>query len=132
MGTVFPLFLVGTSPDCQEFSNMMVNGLANSSASSLKTYKCISSGPMDLCTFRFLKLLKPNLPLQWVVLYSTSRFVFCDLAVWLEYLPVKSEAKVIDYLSLHHILSSSQFVHRNLYTNIMKGHSSKFQNPVQN
>ncbi|GAB0190261.1 mitochondrial enolase superfamily member 1 [Grus japonensis] len=46
---------VGTLPYCQDFSNMMESGLATSSASSLKTRGCISSGPLDLCTFRFLR-----------------------------------------------------------------------------
>ncbi|GAB0209091.1 hypothetical protein GRJ2_003374800 [Grus japonensis] len=51
MGVMFPLFQsAGTSPDCQDFSNMMESGLATSSAISLKTRRCISSGPMNLCT----------------------------------------------------------------------------------
>ncbi|KAK4829762.1 hypothetical protein QYF61_006486 [Mycteria americana] len=43
---------VGTSLDCHNFSNMMDSGLAISSDSSLRPHGCISSGPMDLGTFR--------------------------------------------------------------------------------
>ena len=46
---------LGTSPDCHNLSNMVESGLATLSASSLRTRGCISSGPMDLCTFRFLR-----------------------------------------------------------------------------
>ncbi|KAF4794471.1 hypothetical protein TURU_101855 [Turdus rufiventris] len=46
---------VATSSDCHNFSNMMDSGLATSSTSSLRTHGFISSGPMDLCSFRFLK-----------------------------------------------------------------------------
>ncbi|KAK4811014.1 hypothetical protein QYF61_015718 [Mycteria americana] len=65
---------VGTSPDCHNFSNMMDSGLATSSTSSLRTRGCISSGPMDLCTFRALShctlpsrsLKKPKFALLYV------------------------------------------------------------------
>lgn len=45
----------GTSPDCQDFSNIMESGVAAASANSLRTLGCILSGPRDLCTFWFLK-----------------------------------------------------------------------------
>ncbi|KAK4807049.1 hypothetical protein QYF61_018390 [Mycteria americana] len=37
-----------TSPDCHDFSNIMESGLAATSANSLRTLGCISSGPIDL------------------------------------------------------------------------------------
>ena len=56
MGVIFPLFQsVGTSPDCHDLWNMMDSGLATSSTSSLRIHGWISSGPIDLCTFMFLK-----------------------------------------------------------------------------
>ena len=55
MGTIFPFFQsLGTLPGCRDLSNAMESGLATPSASSLRTVGCISSGPTDLCMFRFL------------------------------------------------------------------------------
>lgn len=57
----------------------MDGGLATSSTSSFRTCGCISSCPVDLCTFR-LDGLKPDLLLQWMVLHSPSPpFGFCNL-----------------------------------------------------
>jgi len=53
-GGMFPYFQSpGTSPDCLDLSNMMERVLAMTSASTLRTLGCISSGPVDLCMFRF-------------------------------------------------------------------------------
>lgn len=53
---MFPLFQsTGTSPNCCSFSNMEDSGLETSSSSSLRTHRCISSGPISLCTFRLLR-----------------------------------------------------------------------------
>ena len=53
---MFPFFQsLWTSSDCHEFSNIMESGLATTLANSLRTLRRISSGPMDLCMFRFLR-----------------------------------------------------------------------------
>ncbi|KAK4810922.1 hypothetical protein QYF61_013330 [Mycteria americana] len=59
----------GTSPNCHDFSNIMESGLATTSANSLRTLGCMSSGPIDLCP-------------------STRE-------VWEERVPVKTEAKML-------------------------------------
>lgn len=46
---------VDTSLDFHDFSNIMDGGLATSSASSLRIFGCISSCPVDSCTFRFCR-----------------------------------------------------------------------------
>jgi len=54
MGKMFPIFQsTGTLPDYHDLSNIMESGLATTSANSLRTLGCISSGPTDLSTFRF-------------------------------------------------------------------------------
>lgn len=56
LGTVFPLFQSeGTMLDCCDISDMMDSGVVPYSASCHRTHGCMSSGPTDLCTFRFLK-----------------------------------------------------------------------------
>jgi len=45
----------GTLPDCHEFSNIIESGLAIKSDNSLRTVGYISSGPIDLWIFRFLR-----------------------------------------------------------------------------
>ena len=56
MAAVLPFFQSpGTSPECRDFSNIMEGGLETTSATSLRTLGCISSGPMDWCMFRFLR-----------------------------------------------------------------------------
>lgn len=44
--SLFPVTV--TSPDCQDFSNIMENALATPSTNSLRTLRCISWGPMSL------------------------------------------------------------------------------------
>ena len=47
-GSMFPFFpSTGTLSDSYDFSNMMENGSATTSASSLRTLGCMSSGPKD-------------------------------------------------------------------------------------
>lgn len=54
VGILCPLFQsLGTSLACLNCSDRMENGLATSSVSFLRICGCISSGSMDLCTFRF-------------------------------------------------------------------------------
>jgi len=61
MGTMFPFsHSPGTSPDSHDLSNIMESGLGTASASSLRTPGCISSGPTDLCMFRFLRWFGEN------------------------------------------------------------------------
>jgi len=82
MGVMLPLLQsVGSSPDHHELSNMMESGLATSSASSLRTHGCISSGPMDLCTFKFLRKSQNwSSPLVGSSSFSQSlAFAFCNL-----------------------------------------------------
>lgn len=65
MGVKFPFFRsLGPSPDCHGFWSMMESSLATTSASSLRTLGCISSGPSAG--------LKPDLLLQRVGLHSSS------------------------------------------------------------
>ena len=45
----------GTLPDCPNLSNTMESGLAMTSGNSHRTLECISSGPIDLCTLRYLR-----------------------------------------------------------------------------
>lgn len=46
---------LATSPDYYNFLNIMDCDLTTSSTSSIRTHGCILSGPMDLCTSRFLR-----------------------------------------------------------------------------
>jgi len=56
MDAMFPFFQSpGTSSDCYDFSNIVKSGLASTSANSLRTLGCISSGPIGLGMFCFLK-----------------------------------------------------------------------------
>ena len=94
---MFPFFQsTGTSLECHDFSDMMDSGLATSS--TLRTHGCTSSGPMDLCTFRYLRW-------SWTWCSSTvAGFSFSQSLplpsatweVWLEHLPVKTEAKSVN------------------------------------
>ena len=55
MGATFLLFgLLGTSPAYHCFSNVRDSGLATSYSGSLRTCRCTSPSPMDLCSFQFL------------------------------------------------------------------------------
>ncbi|KAK4832883.1 hypothetical protein QYF61_026433 [Mycteria americana] len=54
----------GTSPDCNDFSNIMESGLATTSASSLRTLGCISSGPIDLFELQLRLGLPDPIPTQ--------------------------------------------------------------------
>ena len=45
----------GTSPSCNDLSKMMERDLTMTSNSSMSTLGCFPSGPMDLCTFNWLK-----------------------------------------------------------------------------
>ena len=93
---MFPFFQsLGTSSDCHDFSNIMESGLATTSPSSLRTLGCISSGPMDFCTFGFCRRSR-----TWSSL--TARGILpswspsCQSSTregWGERLPVKTEAK---------------------------------------
>lgn len=66
VGAMFLLFQRAvTSPDCHSFSSRMNSVLASSSARSCR---CISAGPTDLCTFRFLNLI-----------FSYNGWFFCIL-----------------------------------------------------
>lgn len=71
MRVMFPLFpLLGTSLHCDDFSNMTDSALVTLSASSFRTYGCISSGALDLCNLRFLKVV-----LKLIFSYSGLFFV---------------------------------------------------------
>ena len=53
---MFPFFQsLGTLPDSYDFSNMMESGSAPTSTFSFRTLGWISSGPMDLSTFSFMR-----------------------------------------------------------------------------
>jgi len=70
---MFPFFQsLGTSPDCHDLWNIMESGLAMTSANSLRTLGCISSGPTDLrmCS-GCLGDPERGLPLQWEGLYPS-------------------------------------------------------------
>ena len=107
MGVMFPLFQsVGTSLDCNDFSNMMDSGLATSSASWLGTRGCTSSGRMDLCTCRFLRWSQtrssPYSGLCFIL--PVPAFAICDLGGVAGALAGEDWGKkVTKYLSLLHI-----------------------------
>lgn len=86
---------VAASPDSHNFLSITDSGLAISSASSLRTCRWILSGPMDLCTSKFLK---------WSQTWSSpavggssfSQFLPLPSAnwmMWLKHLLVNTEAK---------------------------------------
>lgn len=84
----------------------MNDGLATSSASSLRTNGCISSGPMDLCTSRFLRCSQTWLsPTAGSSFSQSLPLLSVTCAVWLELLLVKMEAKkLLSILGLFHVL----------------------------
>lgn len=56
MGVIFPFSQsLGIFHDCHDFSDMMENGLANTSANIRKTLGYLSWGSMDLCMFMLLR-----------------------------------------------------------------------------
>uniref|UniRef100_A0A8V5FK89 Ankyrin repeat domain 26 n=1 Tax=Melopsittacus undulatus TaxID=13146 RepID=A0A8V5FK89_MELUD len=77
-----PFQSVGASPDYHCDSHMTGNVLATSSAGSLRTCRLISSGPMNLCNFRFLRCssFSQSLPL-----------LSATCVVWLEHLQGRSK-----------------------------------------
>lgn len=96
MGTVFLFFQSpGASPDCHHCSSITKSSLAATSASFFRSQGCISFGPIDLCTFRFLRWLPaPGILLQWERVFFpipsllVHRFKACE-----ERYPVRTEAK---------------------------------------
>lgn len=108
MGVIFPFLpSLRPSPACRDFSNVMDSGLATTSASYFRIHEFISSGPMDLCTFRFL-----NWSQTWSspTVGGSSFFQSLTLpsvaqSMRMELLTVRTEAKkkVFKYLSLLHI-----------------------------
>jgi len=59
MSAMLPFFqLPGTSSDCHDFLSVIEKDMATKSANSLRTLGCISSGPIDLGIFRFLRWLQ--------------------------------------------------------------------------
>jgi len=96
MGVKLPLLQsVGTSPDRHDLSKMMESGLASASAMSLRTRVCISSGPLDLYTFRFLRQSQTwSSPTAGGSSFSQSLTLpSVSWVVWLEHLLLKTEAK---------------------------------------
>ena len=92
----------------------MDSGLASSSTSSLRTHRCTSSVPMDLCTFRFHRWSWTlSSPTEGSSSFSQSLpSSSVTWVVWLEHLPVKTEVKkVVEYLSLLHIPRGNQVSH---------------------
>jgi len=84
MEVMLPLLQsVGNFPDYHDLSNMMESVLATSSiqTSSLRTRGCISSGPTDLCTFRFLRQFQtcssPTVGAFFIL--PVRAFAFCNL-----------------------------------------------------
>ena len=74
----------------------MKSGLVTPSPNSLRTLGCISSGPIDLCVFRFRRWSQtwPSLTVGGTLLPQS---LSCDPStqeVWRERLPVKTEAKI--------------------------------------
>lgn len=102
----FPFFQsVGSSPAYHSFSNMVDSGLGTSAASSLRTCSWISSGPVDLRTFRFLGWSQTK---SSPVVGSSSFSQSLPLppgthAVQLEHLLVKAEAKTLSSISVFSI-----------------------------
>lgn len=76
---VLTFLSVGTSTDCDYFSNLMEDGLSASSSSSLSTHISIFSDLTDLYTFRVFS--------QFLLLHSVT------WVVWSESLPKKTEGK---------------------------------------
>lgn len=94
---MFPHFWPeGTSPDCQDFSNTMDSGLTTSPVSSLRIRGGISSGPRDLCIFRFLRWSQIRSTVHSSSFSQSLLLPFCALGA-------VAEAQVIGYLSLLHI-----------------------------
>lgn len=80
---------------------------STSSSSSLRTRRCILSGPTDICTFRFLKQSQTYTLLQWMVIHSPTPCLYLLQFIWLEILWKKTKAKkAIKYLRLLHVLGS--------------------------
>lgn len=94
MGVTFPLQpVMGTSLDYHDLPNMMDNGIVTSSALSLRTHRHISSGPMDLWNFQFLRWSQTR-PSPTAGGSSFSSPFLCPLQLeWLEHLLVKTKAK---------------------------------------
>lgn len=90
-GVIFPLFQsVGTSSDCYSFSSVMDTGLATSSASSLRIHGCISSGPMGLYIFRFLRMWSQIWYSDtWVSLYIFQPFIHSQMVALLCFVALK-------------------------------------------
>lgn len=91
---MFPLFQsVASQVACHNFSSMMVSSLTTSPASSLWTCGCITSGPMDLCSFKCLWR-------SWI--YSGWYFIL------LVHFAVKTDAKLLS-ISTYSMLLVSLF-----------------------
>jgi len=75
----------------------MASGLAMTSANDLRTSGCISSGPIDLCIFRFLRWSRTS---SSFIVGGTlpPQSLPCDPStkeVWEKRLPVKTEAATL-------------------------------------
>lgn len=82
MWVILPLFqAVRISQHFHNFPKRVNSDLVTSSDSSLRTNRCISAGPMDLCAFTFLRgAWEPHLVLQQMALHSPNP---CFCLLWL-------------------------------------------------
>jgi len=104
MGSMFSFFQsLGISTDSHDFSNIMKCDLATTSALSLRTLGRISSGPMDLHTFSFIRLSLAcsTVKVGWNPVLSPTASGSGSWQIWGALPSVKTEAK--------HLLSTLAF-----------------------
>lgn len=100
-GLCFPFFSHWELPQMTMTSQWMESGLVTSSDSTLRTYGCILSVPMDLCTFTFLGWSQASFPIAGGPLFCQS-LLFSSLVTWvecLEHFLVKIVKNIIEHIS---------------------------------
>lgn len=104
-GLCFPFSSHWELPQMAMTSYCMESGLATSYDSSLGTHRCISSVPMHLCTFSFLRWSQAYCPMAGAPSFCQSLLLF-PFITWvecLEHFLVKTDSKTTLSTSVLHI-----------------------------